>query len=106
MSSSTIAALVAEARFLSRAGMLVSPIFLAEIRARFPPIGSSAVLSQSSFAQTFSATLKFYRSDCGTWVENRRKTSLTMDRRLLSFIRAVWAGEERSRNHFFSLKIQ
>jgi hypothetical protein len=40
MSSSTIAALVAEARLLSRVGMLSSLISLAEIRARFPRIGS------------------------------------------------------------------
>jgi hypothetical protein len=40
MSSSTIVVLVAEARLLSRVGMLLSLISLAEIRARFPRISS------------------------------------------------------------------
>jgi hypothetical protein len=79
MSSSTIAALVAEARLLSRVGVLLSLISLGGNPRPLSADRLMAVLSQISFAQTFSATLKFYRSDCGRRFEHRRKTSLTQD---------------------------
>jgi len=68
-----------------------------------------AMLSQISFAQTFSATLKFYRSDCGRRLEHRRKTSLTIEALTPSLslhLVALTPREERSHSHFFSLKIQ
>jgi hypothetical protein len=64
------------------------------------------VLSQRSFAQTFSATLKFYRSDCGRRFEFHRKTSLTIDRRLFTSPCFWGQGQERNHSHFFSLNIQ
>jgi len=75
MDFSTIAVLLARPQILSRPGMLSSLISGGNPR----PLSADqlmAVLWQRSFAQTFSATLKFYRRDCGRRFAHRRKTLL------------------------------
>src|SRR5689334_4705535 len=109
MGFSTIAVLLAQPQILLRPGMLLSLISGGNPR----PLSADrlmAVLWQRSFAQTFSATLKFYRRDCGRRFAHRRKTSLTIAALASSLFphpREVQGrDEERSHSHLFSLKIQ
>jgi hypothetical protein len=53
------------------------------------------VLSQRSFAQTFSATLKFYLSNCGSFAAVMTRGSAQ-----------CFANDCGSHSHFFNLKIQ